>query len=60
MGDDGLAGHCTDKVGVADFVGALLSVGDGGAWFVSVAVCCSCLVRVRLQLQSQIPIWQTT
>ena len=43
MGDDLLAGHCTDEVGFADSVGALWSVGDG-AWLVCVAVCCGCFI----------------
>ena len=41
MVDDALAGPCTDDVGVAESVRALLSVG-GGAWLVCVAVCCCC------------------
>ena len=38
MGDDPLAGPCTDNLGVALFVGALWQLG-GGAWLVCVAVC---------------------
>ena len=42
MGNDQLAGPCTDDVGVAFFVGALWQLG-GGAWVVCVVVCCGCL-----------------
>ena len=45
MVNDGLAGPCTDNVGVAYSVGALRSMG-GGAWVVCVAVCCGCFLGV--------------
>ena len=42
IGDDQLAGPCTDDVGVANSVGALWLLG-GGAWVICVVDCCGCL-----------------
>ena len=43
MESDGLAGTCTDDVGVARSVGALWLLG-GGAWLIGVIVCSGCFV----------------
>ena len=42
MVDNGLAGPCTDDMGIAYFISARWSIG-GGAWLVCVALCCGCL-----------------
>ena len=47
MGDDLLAGPCTSKQSIANFVGALWSVGDG-AWFICDVVCFGCFVGGNL------------
>ena len=47
MGDDLLAGPCTDEVGIANSISALWQL-VGGAWVVCVAVGCGCFVGGHL------------